>query len=53
MANSGEIMGYHALLAEERYPDSATVLEDSEISFIPKEDFLRFWKNQKYYRNGY
>lgn len=39
VANSGEIMGYHALLAEERYPDSAAVLEDSEISFIPKEDF--------------
>ena len=40
VANTGEIMGYHALLAEERYPDSAAVLEDSEIAFIPKEDFF-------------
>ena len=32
-------MGYHALLAEEHYPDSAAALEDSEIAFIPKEDF--------------
>ncbi len=40
VANAGEIMGYHALLAEERYFDSAAVLEDSEIAFIPKEDFF-------------
>jgi CRP-like cAMP-binding protein len=40
VANTGEILGYHALLADERYPDSAAVLEDSEIAFIPKEDFF-------------
>jgi CRP-like cAMP-binding protein len=40
VANTGELIGYHALLSEERYPDSASVLEDSIISFIPKEDFL-------------
>ena len=40
VANTGEILGYHALLAEQRYPDSAAVLEDSEIAFIPKEDFF-------------
>ncbi len=41
VANSGELLGYHALLAEDRYPDSATTLEQSTITFIPKEDFLR------------
>lgn len=40
VANTGEFMGYHALLAEERYPDSAAALEQSLIAFIPKEDFL-------------
>jgi CRP-like cAMP-binding protein len=40
-------MGYHALLAEERYPDSAAVLEDSEIAFIPKEDFFEVLQNSK------
>jgi CRP-like cAMP-binding protein len=40
VANTGEIVGYHALLAEERYPDAASTLEDSKIVFIPKEDFL-------------
>jgi CRP-like cAMP-binding protein len=40
VANKGELIGYHAVLSEERYPDSAAVLENSSISFIPKEDFL-------------
>ncbi|MGZ7136013.1 MAG: Crp/Fnr family transcriptional regulator, partial [Methanobacterium sp.] len=47
VANTGEIMGYHALLAEERYPDSAAVLEDSRIAFIPKEDFFEVLENSK------
>lgn len=41
VANSGELLGYHALLADERYPDNAAVLEDSRIVFIPKESFLQ------------
>ncbi|KAA2239958.1 Crp/Fnr family transcriptional regulator [Chitinophaga agrisoli] len=40
VANSGELIGYHAILAEERYPDSAATLEDCTIAFISKEDFL-------------
>lgn len=40
VANSGELIGYHAILAEERYPDSAATLEESIIGFIPKEDFI-------------
>jgi CRP-like cAMP-binding protein len=40
VANSGELIGYHAILAEERYPDNAAALEKSLIGFIPKEDFL-------------
>lgn len=40
VANPGEIMGYHAILSEDRYPDSASALEKSRIAFIPKEDFL-------------
>ena len=41
VANTGELLGYHAILSEDRYPDSAAVLEESRIAFIPKEDFLR------------
>lgn len=40
VANSGELIGYHAILAEERYPDSAATLEECVIGFIPKEDFI-------------
>jgi CRP-like cAMP-binding protein len=40
VANMGELIGYHAILASERYPDSAAALEESLLSFIPKEDFL-------------
>lgn len=40
VANTGELIGYHAILAEDRYPDSAAALENSRIVFIPREDFL-------------
>ena len=41
VANVGELLGYHAVLSEEHFPDSAAALEDSKIAFIPKEDFLK------------
>ncbi len=41
VANTGELIGYHAILSESRYPDSAAALEESSIGFIPKEDFLK------------
>lgn len=40
VANKNELIGYHAILSEERYPDSAATLEESQITFIPKDDFL-------------
>lgn len=40
VANTGELLGYHAILSEDRYPDFAAALEESKIAFIPKEDFL-------------
>lgn len=40
LANPGDIIGYQALLSEEEYSTSATVLDESVICFIPKEDFL-------------
>jgi CRP-like cAMP-binding protein len=40
VANPGELIGYHAILAAEPYPDSAAVLEAATITFIPKNDFL-------------
>lgn len=40
VANKGELIGYHAVLSEDLYPDSASTLEDCIISFIPNGDFL-------------
>lgn len=40
IANAGELVGYHAILEEARFPDSAAALEESSIGFIPREDFL-------------
>lgn len=40
VANAGELIGYHASLAGERYPDSSAALEESIISFIPNKDFM-------------
>jgi CRP-like cAMP-binding protein len=40
VANNGELLGYHALLSEGRYPDSAAALEETTIIVIPREDFL-------------
>lgn len=40
VANTGELIGYHAVLSSENYPDSAATLEESIITFIPAGDFL-------------
>ena len=40
ICNAGELVGYHALLCEEPYPDSAAAIEDSVVAFIPGEIFL-------------
>lgn len=40
VANTGELLGYHAVLSGSRYADHAAALEDSQITFIPKDDFI-------------
>lgn len=40
VANTGELLGYHAFFSGGQYPDSAAVLEDSVVACIPKEDFM-------------
>jgi CRP-like cAMP-binding protein len=37
--NEGNFMGYHALIEENNYDDSAVVIEDAEIMQIPRDDF--------------
>lgn len=40
VAHAGQLIGYHAVLSEDRYPDSAAAMEDSVVDFILREDFL-------------
>lgn len=40
VAGTGELIGYHAVLADEPYPDAAATLENCIISFIPTADFF-------------
>jgi CRP-like cAMP-binding protein len=47
IARAGELIGYHALLAEELYPDSAAAIESSKINFISKEHFLSVLNGSK------
>ncbi|MGR7814373.1 Crp/Fnr family transcriptional regulator [Lacinutrix undariae] len=41
VCKENEYLGYHAVLSENLYLDSATALTDCEIEFISKSDFLK------------
>jgi len=41
LAKGGDVLGYRSLLVGERYNASATALEDSQVCFIPKENFMQ------------
>lgn len=41
----GDVLGYHALLGEERYQDSCEALDDLEVNFISKSNFLKLLKD--------
>ncbi|CAM1334027.1 Crp/Fnr family transcriptional regulator [Tenacibaculum aestuariivivum] len=36
---SGDVLGYHALLGDERYQDSCQALDDLELNFISEKNF--------------
>lgn len=40
LLNEGDFFGYTSLLEEHDYNESVQALEDTEVIFIPKEDFL-------------
>lgn len=40
IAEAGEFLGYLALLQEKPYTESAAVLDDADLRFIPKPEFL-------------
>lgn len=45
LAKPGDIIGYKALLINEKYSASAVALDDCNVCFIPKELFLKILKS--------
>jgi CRP/FNR family transcriptional regulator, polysaccharide utilization system transcription regulator len=44
LARDGDVLGYRSMLVNERYNATATVLEDSQVCFIPREVFMKALK---------
>ena len=40
LAQRGEFLGYTSLIGEETYSNTASIVEDAKICFVPKETFL-------------
>ena len=51
LAQKGDFLGYTSLLGEERYSNSATIVEDARICFVPKETFFNIMaKDNNFHR---
>jgi len=51
LAQEGDLLGYSALLGEENYTNSAMIVEDAKICFVPKEPFLStLFNNNLFFR---
>lgn len=51
ICREGETLGYHALISEECYSDSAVTMDNCVISVIPKEDFMAVLKSSNILSN--
>jgi CRP/FNR family transcriptional regulator len=52
LAKPGDFLGYRALISEEFYNSSATVIEEGAICYIPKSDFLEILhRNPTFFRS--
>lgn len=51
LAQKGDFLGYAALLGEENYTNTAMIIEDAKICFIPRESFLNtLFSNSKFFK---
>jgi len=44
---AGEFLGYQALIRKDKYHESASALEETEVNLIPKEDFFALLYNNR------
>lgn len=47
LCGQGEVFGYHSLIADISYVDSAMAIEDSEVLFIPKPVFNKVFQGSE------
>jgi DNA-binding response OmpR family regulator len=47
LMNEGDFFGYTALLSDGDYRETAQALEDSDITFVPSEDFFKLIYNNR------
>ncbi|MNJ85301.1 Fumarate and nitrate reduction regulatory protein [compost metagenome] len=52
IAKAGEVIGFRAMLSGESYKLSATTLEDSNVCFVSKDDFLNMMDTNISLRNS-
>lgn len=45
LAKSGDLLGYRAVLGGDKLSATATILEDSQLCIIPKDDFVEIIKS--------
>lgn len=51
LAQKGDFLGYAALLGEENHSNSAMIIEDAKICFVPKETFFNsLLQNTQFFR---
>ncbi|MDF3026689.1 MAG: transcriptional regulator, Crp/Fnr family [Fluviicola sp.] len=52
IAKAGEVIGFRAMLSGEQYKLSASTLEDSNVCFVSKDDFLNMMDTNASLRNS-
>jgi CRP/FNR family transcriptional regulator, polysaccharide utilization system transcription regulator len=52
IAKAGDVIGFRAMLSGEQYKLSATTLEDSNVCFVSKDDFLNMLDTNTSLRNS-
>jgi DNA-binding response OmpR family regulator len=48
-----EFFGYHSLLKDDEYSDSAIAVVETQVELIPKEEFFSLIKNRREVANGF
>lgn len=47
LAKYGDMIGYKSILTNDRYNVSAAILEEAQLTFVPREDFLELFRNDE------